>query len=130
MKKELTLAQKLFKKLSKKERVNIKLKNRKAELEAQASNNILLAEYIDVISKIAEQTKLVKEDEEPLRVAMQEENLTTLEDKEVKVTIKRDYTKSVLNTKLFYETYKPTSKIYQKLIMEQPVKGSIKVTDK
>lgn len=128
--KELTLAEKLFKKLSKKEREKIKLEQRKAEIEAQAQDSKLLTEYLDILSKITEQNKLVKEDEEPLRVAMQEEGLTTLEDKEVKVTIKKDYTKTVLNTKLFYETYKPTSKTYQKLIMEQPVKGSIKVTDK
>lgn len=128
--KELSLAEKLFKKVSKKERDKIKLEQRKAEIEAQAQNSKLLAEYLDVVSKITEQNKSVQNDLEPLRLAMQSEGKTVLEDKEVKVTTKKDYTKTVIDTKLFYENFKPTSKTYQKVVVEQPVKGSIKVVDK
>ena len=61
---------------------------------------------------------------------MQDEGKTTLEDKSVKVITKKDYTKTVIDTKLFYENFKPTSKIYQKVVVEQAVKGSIKIEDK
>lgn len=128
--KELTLAEKLFKKLSKKERDRIKLEQKKAEIEAQAKDSKLLAEYLDVLTQLTEQNKLVKEDLEPLRVAMQAEGKTTMEDKAVKVTTKKDYIKTVIDTKLFYENFKPTSKTYQKVVVEQAVKGSIKVEDK
>ena len=46
--KELSLAEKLFKKVSKKERDKVKLEQRKAEIEAKAKNSKLLAEYLDV----------------------------------------------------------------------------------
>ena len=128
--KELTLAEKLFKKVSKKERDKIKLEQRKAEIEAQAKDSKLLTEYLDVLTQLTEQNKLVKEELEPLRVAMQAEGRTTMEDKAVKVITKKDYTKTVIDTKLFYENFKPTSKTYQKVVVEQPVKGSIKVEDK
>ena len=128
--KELTLAEKLFKKLSKKERDKVKLEQKKAEIEAQAKDSKLLAEYLDVLTQLTEQNKLVKEDLEPLRIAMQAESKTTMEDKAVKVTTKKDYTKTVIDTKLFYENFKPTSKTYQKVVVEQAVKGSIKVEDK
>ena len=90
----------------------------------------MLAEYLDVLTQLTEQNKLVKEDLEPLRIAMQAEGKTTMEDKAVKVTTKKDYTKTVIDTKLFYENFKPTSKTYQKVVVEQAVKGSIKVEDK
>lgn len=128
--KELSLAEKLFKKVSKKERDRVKLEQRKTEIEAQAKDSKLLAEYLDVLTQITEQNKLLKEDLEPLRVAMQTECRTTMEDKAVKVTTKKDYTKTVIDTKLFYENFKPTSKTYQKVVIEQSVKGSIKVEDK
>lgn len=128
--KELTLAEKLFKKLSKKERDKVKLEQKRAEIEAQAKDSKLLAEYLDVLTQLTEQNKLVKEDLEPLRIAMQAEGKTTMEDKAVKVTTKKDYTKTVIDTKLFYENFKPTSKTYQKVVVEQAVKGSIKVEDK
>ena len=128
--KELTLAEKLFKKLSKKERDKVKLEQKRAEIEAQAKDTKLLAEYLDVLTQLTEQNKLVKEDLEPLRIAMQAEGKTTMEDKAVKVTTKKDYTKTVIDTKLFYENFKPTSKTYQKVVVEQAVKGSIKVEDK
>lgn len=128
--KELSLAEKLFKKVSKKERDKIKLEKRKAEIEAQAQDSKLLAEYLEVLTQLNEQTKSVKEDLEPLRIAMQSEGKTILEDKAVKVTTKKDYTKTVIDTKLFYENFKPTSKTYQKVVVEQSVKGSIKVEDK
>ena len=128
--KELTLAEKLFKKLSKKERDKVKLEQKKAEIEAQAKDSKLLAEYLDVLTQLTEHNKLVKEDLEPLRIAMQAESKTTMEDKAVKVTTKKDYTKTVIDTKLFYENFKPTSKTYQKVVVEQAVKGSIKVEDK
>ncbi len=128
--KELTLAEKLFKKLSKKERDKIKLEQKKAEIEAQAKDSKLLAEYLDILAKLNEAEKLVKEDLEPLRVAMQDEGKSILEDKSVKVTTKRDYTKTVIDTKLFYANFKPTSKTYQKVVVEQAVKGSIKVEPK
>ena len=131
MKEELKqIAQKLFNKVSKKERVKIKLENRKAEIEAQAQNNQLLAEYLDVLKQIEEQDKIVKEDLEPLRLAMANAELTTLEDKAVKVSTKKDYTKTVIDTALFYENFKPTSKTYQKVVVEKPVKGSISIVDK
>lgn len=128
--KELTLAEKLFKKLSKKERDKVKLEQKKAEIEAQAKDSKLLAEYLDILAKLNEAEKLVKEDLEPLRVAMQDEGKSILEDKSVKVTTKRDYTKTVIDTKLFYANFKPTSKTYQKVVVEQAVKGSIKVEPK
>lgn len=128
--KELTLAEKLFKKLSKKERDKIKLEQKKAEIEAQAKDSKLLAEYLDILAKLNEAEKLVKEDLEPLRVAMQDEGKSILEDKSVKVTTKRDYTKTIIDTKLFYANFKPTSKTYQKVVVEQAVKGSIKVEPK
>ena len=128
--KELTLAEKFFKKLSKKERDKVKLEQKRAEIEAQAKDTKLLAEYLDVLTQLTEQNKLVKEDLEPLRIAMQAEGKTTMEDKAVKVTTKKDYTKTVIDTKLFYENFKPTSKTYQKVVVEQAVKGSIKVEDK
>ena len=128
--KELSLAEKLFRKLSRKERVKIKLLQRKAEIEAQVENSKLLAEYLDIMSQIAEQSKLVKEDSEPLRVAMQEENKTTLEDKHIKVTIKKDYTRSGWNTQLLYENFGPKTKMYQTYITETAVKGSIKIEEK
>lgn len=128
--KELTLAEKLFKKLSRKERAKIKLETRKAEIEAQAENNTLLAEYLDVLSQISEQAKLVKEDLEPLRLAMQAENKTIMEDKSIKITTKKDYTRSGWNTQLLYEDFEPKSEMYQKYIVETSVKGSIKLEDK
>lgn len=128
--KELTLAEKLFKKLSKKERDKVKLEQKKAEIEAQAKDSKLLAEYLDILTQLNEQNKSIKECLEPLRVAMQDEGKTTLEDKSVKVITKKDYTKTVIDTKLFYENFKPTSKIYQKVVVEQAVKGSIKIEDK
>lgn len=128
--KELTLAEKLFKKLSRKEKVKIKLETRKAEIEAQAENNKLLAEYLDVLSQISKQDKIVKADLEPLRLAMQVENKTTMEDKSIKITTKKDYTRSGWNTQLLYEDFGPKSKMYQKYITETPVKGSIKLEDK
>jgi hypothetical protein len=128
--KELTLAEKLFKKVSKKERDKIKLEQKKAEIEAQAKDSKLLAEYLDILTQLTEQNKLVKEDLEPLRVAMQAEGRTTMEDKAVKVTTKKDYTRSGWNTQLLYEDFGPETKIYQKYITETSVKGSIKVEDK
>lgn len=128
--KELTLAERLFKKLSRKEKVKIKLETRKAEIEAQAENNKLLAEYLDVLSQISKQDKIVKADLEPLRLAMQVENRTTMEDKSIKITTKKDYTRSGWNTQLLYEDFGPKSKMYQKYITETPVKGSIKLEDK
>lgn len=128
--KELTLAEKLFKKLSRKEKVKIKLETRKAEIEAQAENNKLLAEYLDVLSQISKQDKIVKADLEPLRLAMQVENKTTMEDKSIKITTKKDYTRSGWNAQLLYEDFGPKSKMYQKYITETPVKGSIKLEDK
>ena len=128
--KELTLAEKLFKKLSRKEKVKIELETRKAEIEAQAENNKLLAEYLDVLSQISKQDKIVRADLEPLRLAMQVENKTTMEDKLIKITTKKDYTRSGWNTQLLYEDFGPKSKMYQKYITETPVKGSIKLEDK
>lgn len=124
------LAEKLFKKVSEKEKVKQELERRKLELEKQAKDSLLLSEYLDVVSKITEQEKLLKDDLEPLRVAMQDDNITVLEDSDVKVTIKRDYTKTVIVPKLFYDNFKPTSKTYQKVVQEQSVKGSIKIEDK
>lgn len=128
--KELTLAEKLFKKVSKRERDKIKLEQRKAEIEAQAKNSKVLSEYLNVLAELEEVNKLVKDSLEPLRVAMQEEGKSTLEDKSVRVITKKDYTKTVIDTKLFYENFKPTSKTYQKVVVEQAVKGSIKVEAK
>lgn len=128
--KELTLAEKLFKKVSKRERDKIKLEQRKAEIEAQAKNSKVLSEYLNVLAELEEVNKLVKDSLEPLRVAMQEEGKSTLEDKSVRVVTKKDYTKTVIDTKLFYENFKPTSKTYQKVVVEQAVKGSIKVEAK
>lgn len=128
--KELTLAEKLFKKVSKRERDKIKLEQRKAEIEAQAKNSKVLSEYLNVLAELEEANKLVKDSLEPLRVAMQEEGKSTLEDKSVRVVTKKDYTKTVIDTKLFYENFKPTSKTYQKVVVEQAVKGSIKVEAK
>lgn len=128
--KELTLAEKLFKKVSKRERNKIKLEQRKAEIEAQAKNSKVLSEYLNVLAELEEANKLVKDSLEPLRVAMQEEGKSTLEDKSVRVVTKKDYTKTVIDTKLFYENFKPTSKTYQKVVVEQAVKGSIKVEAK
>ena len=125
--KELTLAEKLFRRLSRKEKARIKLEQRKAEIEAQAQDSKLLSEYLDVLSQLNVQQKSVKEDLEPLRLAMQSEGLSSLEDKDVRVTTKKDYTKTVIDTTLFYEYFKPTSKTYQKVVVEQSVKGSIKV---
>ena len=113
-----------------KEKVKIKLETRKAEIEAQAENNKLLAEYLDVLSQISKQDKIVKADLEPLRLAMQVENKTTMEDKSIKITTKKDYTRSGWNTQLLYEDFGPKSKMYQKYITETPVKGSIKLEDK
>lgn len=127
---ELTLAEKLFRKLSRKEKDKVKLEQRKAELEAQASDSKLLTEYLDVLSKLNAQQKSLKDDLEPLRLAMQSEGLSTLEDKKVKVTTKKDYTKTVIDTSLFYEYFKPTSATYRKVVVEQSVKGSIKIEDK
>ena len=124
------LVEKLFKKVSEKEKVKQTLEKRKLELEQQAKDSLLLSEYLDVLSKITEQEKQLKEDLEPLRVAMQDGDITVLEDADVKVTIKRDYTKTVIVPKLFYENFKPTSKTYQKVVQEQSVKGSIKIEDK
>lgn len=128
--KELTLAEKLFKKVSKRERNKIKLEQRKAEIEAQAKDSKVLSEYLNVLAELEEANKLVKDSLEPLRVAMQEEGKSTLEDKSVRVVTKKDYTKTVIDTKLFYENFKPTSKTYQKVVVEQAVKGSIKVEAK
>lgn len=128
--KELTLAEKLFKKVSKRERDKIKLEQRKAEIEAQAKNSKVLSEYLNVLAELEEANKLVKDSLEPLRVAMQEEGKSTLEDKSVRVVTKKDYIKTVIDTKLFYENFKPTSKTYQKVVVEQAVKGSIKVEAK
>jgi len=128
--KELTLAEKLFKKVSKRERDKIKLEQRKAEIEAQAKDNKVLSEYLEVLAQLDEANKLVKDSLEPLRLAMQEEGKSTLEDKSVKVTTKKDYTKTVIDAKLFYENFKPTSKTYQKVVVEQAVRGSIKVEAK
>ncbi len=128
--KELTLAEKLFKKVSKRERDKIKLEQRKAEIEAQAKDSKVLSEYLNVLAELEEANKLVKDSLEPLRVAMQEEGKSTLEDKSVRVITKKDYTKTVIDTKLFYENFKPTSKTYQKVVVEQAVKGSIKVEAK
>lgn len=128
--KELTLAEKLFKKVSKRERDKIKLEQRKAEIEAQAKDSKVLSEYLEVLAQLDEADKLVKDSLEPLRLAMQEEGKSTLEDKSVKVTTKKDYTKTVIDAKLFYENFKPTSKTYQKVVVEQAVRGSIKVEAK
>ena len=128
--KELTLAEKLFKKVSKKERAKIKLEQRKAEIEEQAKDSKLLSEYLDILSQIVYYANDIKEDLEPLREAMKIEGRTSMEDKSVIVTTKKDYTKTVIDTKLFYELYKPTSKVYQKVVVEQAVKGSIKVSVK
>lgn len=128
--KELTLAEKLFKKVSKRERDKIKLEQRKAEIEAKAKDSKVLSEYLNVLAELEEANKLVKDSLEPLRVAMQEEGKSTLEDKSVRVVTKKDYTKTVIDTKLFYENFKPTSKTYQKVVVEQAVKGSIKVEAK
>lgn len=128
--KELTLAEKLFKKVSKRERDKIKLEQRKAEIEAQAKDSKVLSEYLNVLAELDEANKLVKDSLEPLRLAMQEEGKSTLEDKSVRVVTKKDYTKTVIDTKLFYENFKPTSKTYQKVVVEQAVKGSIKVEAK
>ena len=125
--KELTLAEKLFRKVSRKEKNKFKLEQRKAELEAQAKNSKLLSEYLEVLTQIQKVNDSVKLDLEPLRVAMQDEGYSVLEDKSIKIITKKDYTKTVIDTKLFYENFKPTSKIYQKLVVEQAVKGSIKV---
>lgn len=128
--KELTLAEKLFKKVSKREMDKIKLEQRKAEIEAQAKDSKVLSEYLEVLAKLNEADKLVKASLEPLRLAMQDEGKSTLEDKSVRVVTKKDYTKTVIDTKLFYENFKPTSKTYQKVVVEQAVKGSIKVEAK
>ena len=128
--KELTLAEKLFRKVSKREMDKIKLEQRKAEIEAQAKDSKVLSEYLEVLAKLNEADKLVKASLEPLRLAMQDEGKSTLEDKSVRVVTKKDYTKTVIDTKLFYENFKPTSKTYQKVVVEQAVKGSIKVEAK
>lgn len=126
----LSLAEKLFKRVSRKERVKIKLENRKAEIEALADTNPLLAEYLELVQQITAQEKLVKADLEPLRKAMLAENKSTLENKSIKVTTKKDYTRSAWNTQLLYENYGPKTSLYKKYIMETPVKGSIKLEDK
>ena len=128
--KKVSLAEKLFKKVCEKEKVKQDLEKRKLELEKQAKDSKLLSEYLDVLSKLAEQKNKLKEDLEPLRVAMQDENMTVLEDKDVKVSIKKDYTKTVIVPNLFYSLFKPTSKTYQRVVQEQQVKGSIKIEDK
>lgn len=125
--KELTLAEKLFKRVSKKERERLELEQKKAELEAQARDSKLLSEYLDVIAQLSANEKLVKDELETLRVAMQDEGKSSFEDNSVKVVTKRDYTKTVIDTELFYSLFKPTSKTYQKVVVEKPVKGSIKV---
>lgn len=127
---KLSLSEKLFKKVSEKARVKQELERRKLELENQAKSSKLLSEYLDVLNKLVEQQNQLRNDLEPLRVAMQDENKTVLEDKDIKVSIKRDYTKTVIVPNLFYSLFKPTTKTYQKVVQEQQVRGSIKLEDK
>ena len=127
---QVSIAEKLFKRLSRKEKAKIKLQQRKKEIEAMVNDNQLLAEYLDILNQINLQEKSVKADLEPLRLAMLDENKTMLEDKIIKVTAKRDYTRSSWNTQLLYEKFSPKSAMYKKYILETAVKGSIKLEDK
>lgn len=127
MKQELTLAQKLFKRVIKKAKVQKELEAKKAQIEAHAKNDPLLAQYLDVLAQLNEQQDIIKQELEPLREAMEAEGLPNLENDVCKVTVKKSYTKTVIDAKKFYEFFKPTSKTYQKVVVEQPVKGSCKL---
>ena len=83
-----------------------------------------------LFKRVSRKEKSVQADLEPLRLAMLDENKTMLEDKIIKVTAKRDYTRSSWNTQLLYEKFSPKSAMYKKYILETAVKGSIKLEDK
>ena len=122
------IAEKQCKKTSKLLKQQLKLENQKKEIEEMAKSNQLLAQYLDVVSQLSNQQKLIDEQREITRIAMQEADLPSYEDKVCKLNLKRDYTKTVIDTKLFYEKYKPTSKIYQNVVIEQSVKGSLNIS--
>lgn len=125
---KLSLAERIMNKLSKKAREKVKLENRKLEIEKLATQDELLAEYITIASQLNNVDKELKDKLEELRLAVKEsDTVPVLENKWIKISIKNDYTKTVFNTQLFYDTYNPKSKMYQKFIKEQPVKGSIKL---
>ena len=127
---KLSLVERIMDKLSKKAREKVKLENRKLEIEKLATQDELLAEYIAITSQLNNVDKELfnKDKLEELRLAVKEsDTVPVLENKWIKISIKNDYTKTVFNTQLFYDTYNPKSKMYQKFIKEQPVKGSIKL---
>lgn len=121
-----------FSSLSKKIRNKKKVQSELDKFVEQNKDNEVLKQYMKLIEKLDEMSKAInakdgfKQDIYEDMVACNEDKV---EDKYCKVNLVKPYDKTVFDLDLFLQDYKPTSKMYNKYVQKQNVKGHIKITE-
>lgn len=121
-----------FDSLSKKIRNKKKIQSQLDKFMEQNKDNEILKEYLKLISKLDEMSNTIN-DKEGFKQDIYEDmiacNEDKMEDKYCKVALVKPYDKTVFNLDLFLQDYKPSSKMYNKYVEKQSVKGHVKITE-
>lgn len=121
-----------FEQLSKKIRRKKKLQTELDEFVKEHKDNEVLKEYLKKMNQLEEITNIINDKDgfkSDLYIDLLECNEKELEDKYCKVNLVSPYDKTVFKLDQFILDYKPGSKLYDKYVEKQLVKGHVKITE-
>lgn len=105
-----------------------KLEKEKAAMELLYKDDEVFKKYMKILQGLDDTKKELKEANGYMYDVMLDENQKTLECDDCTITLKKPYTKTVLNSKAFLEDNKVGSKLYNKYVSVQEVKGNVTIT--
>lgn len=107
-----------------------KLQAEKAAMELLYKDHEILGKYLKILNDLAELEVEDKDTDKTLYEIMEGSGVDLYEGKYVDITIKHSYTRTQMNTKQFLQDFSPRTKMYQKYITLNEVKGNIISKDK